>query len=286
METVRVAALQMRSGMDPARNAADFEALVREAAGKGAVYVQSPEMTGALVRDRAALEVLLKPEADDIIARKAAALAGELGIFVHVGSTAIARPDGKVANRGFVFGPDGSKLATYDKIHMFDVDLDNGESWRESATYEPGKVSTVVDLPFGRLGMAVCYDLRFPQLFRAQALEGAQILTVPAAFTRQTGEAHWHVLQRARAIENGAFVIAAAQGGVHEDGRETYGHSLIVDPWGRVLAEADHDEPAVVIADLDIAASAAARAKVPNLKNGREFRVEASGAQTQQRQAS
>ncbi len=286
METVRVAALQMRSGMDPARNAADFGALVREAAGKGAVYVQSPEMTGALVRDRTALKALLTPEADDIIVRKAAALAGELGIFVHVGSTAIARPDGKVANRGFVFGPDGAKHATYDKIHMFDVDLDNGESWRESSTYEPGTASTVVDLPFGRLGMAVCYDLRFPQLFRAQALEGAQILTVPAAFTRQTGEAHWHVLQRARAIENGAFLIAAAQGGVHEDGRETYGHSLIVDPWGRVLAEADHDEPAVVIADLEMAASAAARAKVPNLKNAREFRVEASGGAAQQRQAS
>ena len=286
METVKVAALQMRSGMDPARNAEDFEALVREAAGEGAVYVQSPEMTGALVRDRAALKALLKPEADDIIAHKAAALAGELGIFVHVGSTAIARPDGKVANRGFVFGPDGAKLATYDKIHMFDVDLDNGESWRESATYEPGTASTVVDLPFGRLGMAVCYDLRFPQLFRAQALEGAQILTVPAAFTRQTGEAHWHVLQRARAIENGAFVIAAAQVGVHEDGRETYGHSLIVDPWGRVLAEADHDEPAVVLADLDIAASAAARAKVPNLKNAREFRVEVSGGAALQRRAS
>jgi predicted amidohydrolase len=286
METVKVAALQMRSGMDPARNAEDFEALVREAAGEGAIYVQSPEMTGALVRDRAALKALLKPEADDIIAHKAAALAGELGIFVHVGSTAIARPDGKVANRGFVFGPDGAKLASYDKIHMFDVDLDNGESWRESATYEPGTASTVVDLPFGRLGMAVCYDLRFPQLFRAQALEGAHILTVPAAFTRQTGEAHWHVLQRARAIENGAFVIAAAQGGLHEDGRETYGHSLIVDPWGRVLAEADHDEPAVVIADLDMAASAAARAKVPNLKNAREFRVEASAGAAQQRQAS
>ena len=286
METVRVAALQMRSGMDPERNAADFEALVREAAGKGAVYVQSPEMTGALVRDRAALKALLRPETDDVIVRKAEALAGELGIFVHVGSTAIARPDGKVANRGFVFGPGRAKLASYDKIHMFDVDLDNGESWRESATYEPGTTSTVVDLPFGRLGMAVCYDLRFPQLFRAQALEGAQILTVPAAFTRQTGEAHWHVLQRARAIENGAFVIAAAQGGVHEDGRETFGHSLVVDPWGRVLGEADHDEPAVVIADLDIAASATARAKVPNLKNAREFSVEAAGAAAQQRKAS
>src|SRR5690606_37803038 len=193
METVRVAALQMRSGMDPARNAEDFEALVREAAGKGAVYVQSPEMTGALVRDRASLKALLKPETDDIVAQRASALAAELGIVVHVGSTAIARPEGKAANRTFIFGPDAAKLATYDKIHMFDVDLDNGESWRESATYEPGTVSTLVDLPFGRLGMAVCYDVRFPQLFRAQALAGAQILTMPAAFTRQTGEAHWHV---------------------------------------------------------------------------------------------
>ncbi len=277
MSTVKVAALQMRSGTDPERNAADFEALVRDAAGKGAVYVQSPEMTGALVRDRASLKALLKPEADDIIAHRASALAAELGITVHVGSTAIARPDGKVANRAFIFGPDGAKLATYDKIHMFDVDLDNGESWRESATYEPGVSATLVDLPFARLGMAVCYDVRFPQLFRAQALAGAQVLTMPAAFTRQTGEAHWHVLQRARAIENGAFVISAAQGGVHEDGRETYGHSLIVDPWGVVVAEADHAEPAVVLAEIDVAASAKARGKVPNLKNARDFAVDVAG---------
>ena len=277
MSIVKVAALQMRSGTNPERNAADFEALVRDAAGKGAVYVQSPEMTGALVRDRASLKALLKPEADDIIAQRASSLAAELGITVHVGSTAIARPDGKVANRAFIFGPDGAKLATYDKIHMFDVDLDNGESWRESATYEPGTAATLVDLPFGRLGMAVCYDVRFPQLFRAQALAGAQILTMPAAFTRQTGEAHWHVLQRARAIENGAFVISAAQGGVHEDGRETYGHSLIVDPWGVVVAEADHDEPGIVLAEIDLAASAKARSKVPNLKNAREFAVDVAG---------
>jgi predicted amidohydrolase len=274
MSKVTVAALQMRSGMEPARNADDFEALVREAAGKGAVYVQSPEMTGGLMRDKARLMASLKSEADDPIAHRAALLANELGIFVHVGSTPIARGDGKVANRGFIFGPDGKKIVSYDKIHMFDVDLDNGESWRESATYEAGTAATVVDLPFARLGMAVCYDVRFPQLFRAQALAGAQVLTMPAAFTRQTGEAHWHVLQRARAIENGAFVISAAQGGVHEDGRETYGHSLIVDPWGRVLAEADHSEPAVVIAEIDLAASAQARAKVPNLKNAREFAVD------------
>ena len=287
MTTAKVAALQMRSGTDPERNAADFEKLVREAAGKGAVYVQSPEMTGALVRDRAALKAMLKPQDEDLIARRAAALAAELGIVVHVGSTAIARPDGKVANRAFIFGADGGLLATYDKVHMFDVDLDNGESWRESATYEPGTKATVVDLPFARLGMAICYDVRFPQLFRAQALAGAQVLTMPAAFTRQTGEAHWHVLQRARAIENGAWVITAAQGGVHEDGRETYGHSLIVDPWGRVVAEADHAEPGVVVAEIDPAASAEARKKVPNLKNARPFEVEtASEAGDGRRKAS
>ncbi|MDF1599195.1 carbon-nitrogen hydrolase family protein [Mesorhizobium sp. YIM 152430] len=275
--TVKVAALQMRSSTSLTRNIADFEALVREAAGKGATYVQSPEMTGALVRDRDSLRAMITSDDKDALVARAGELAAELGIVVHVGSTAIARPDGKVANRAFVFGPDGARLATYDKIHMFDVDLDKGESWRESATYEPGRVSTVVDLPFGRVGLAVCYDLRFPQLFRAQALAGASVLTVPAAFTRQTGEAHWHVLIRARAIENGAFVIAAAQGGRHEDGRETYGHSLIVDPWGKVLAEADGAEPGVVLAEIDLAASAAARGKVPNLKNARDFTI-ADGA--------
>ncbi len=275
---VRVAALQMRSGMDVERNADDFERLAREAAGKGAVYVQSPEMTGALMRDRESLRKALRSDDDDLVVRRAAALAEELGIHIHLGSTAIARPDGKIANRGFLFGPDGVRLASYDKIHMFDVDLDSGESWRESATYQPGEASTVVDLPFARVGMAVCYDLRFPQLFRAQATAGAEMLTVPAAFTRQTGEAHWHILLRARAIENGAFVVAAAQGGRHEDGRETYGHSLIIDPWGKVLAEAGHDEPCVVVADLEIGRSAEARRKVPNLRNARTFEVRVAGA--------
>jgi predicted amidohydrolase len=270
---MKVAAIQMRSGVDPARNVEAMDALVREAASKGAAYVQTPEMTGALVRDRASLRAMLKPESEDPVVAHASALAGELGIHLHVGSTAIAVAGGKVANRGFLFDPRGGLLARYDKIHMFDVDLDNGESWRESATYEPGRETVVAPLGDLRIGMAVCYDLRFPQLFRAQAGAGASVLTVPAAFTRQTGEAHWHVLLRARAIENGAFVIAAAQGGLHEDGRETYGHSMIVDPWGRILAEADHAEPGVVLAEIDLAASAAARAKVPNLKNAREFTV-------------
>ncbi len=273
MSTIRVAALQMRATTDRARNIEDFDRQVREAAAAGAIYVQSPEMTGCLVRDRALLRAQIRPQADDPVSARAAKLAAELGIHIHIGSTAIALPDGKVANRAFLFGPDGSLVTNYDKIHMFDVDLDNGESWRESATYEPGRRTVVAELPFARVGLAVCYDLRFPQLFRAQAMAGAQILTVPAAFTRQTGEAHWHVLLRARAIENGAWVITAAQAGVHEDGRETYGHSMIIDPWGRIVAEAASDGPEIVLADIDVAASEQARRKVPNLKNAREFEV-------------
>jgi deaminated glutathione amidase len=265
------AAIQMRSTMDPQRNAADFEALVREAAGKGARFVQSPEMTGAMVRDPEARRKIFRKEEDDLIAAAAMRLAAELGIHLHVGSTAILRDDGKVANRALLVSPKGAVLARYDKIHMFDVDLDNGESWRESAAYEPGCEAVVTDIGMAKLGFGICYDVRFPQLFRAQALAGANVLTVPAAFTRQTGEAHWHVLLRARAIENGAFLIAAAQGGQHEDGRETFGHSMIIDPWGRVLAEADHDEPGVIVAEIDTEQSAAARRKIPNLRNARDF---------------
>jgi len=270
---LKVAAVQMCSGMDPERNVASMDRLVREAHAAGAVYVQTPEMTGALMRDKAGLRAILRPEGTDVVATKASGLARELGIHVHVGSTAILLDDGKVANRGLLFGPDGLLVTRYDKIHMFDVDLDNGESWRESATYRPGEDARVTDLPFGRMGFAICYDVRFPQLFRAEALVGAEILTLPAAFTRQTGEAHWEVLLRARAIENGAFVVAAAQAGLHEDGRETFGHSMIVDPWGRVLAQAGGTGEAVILADIDIAEVAAARQKIPNLRNAREFQV-------------
>ncbi len=267
----KAAAIQMRSGISPERNAADMERLVRDAARQGARYVQTPEMTGAMVREKEARQALFTSGDKDVTVATARRLAKELGIFLHIGSTGILRADGKVANRAFLISPRGETIATYDKIHMFDVDLDNGESWRESAAYEPGTQAVVVEVDGVKLGFAVCYDLRFPQLFRSEALVGAQILTVPAAFTRQTGEAHWHVLLRARAIENGAFVIAAAQGGRHEDGRETYGHSMIVDPWGRVLAEAANDEPGVIVAEIDPAQSQAARAKIPNLKNAREF---------------
>lgn len=286
MSTVRVAAVQMRSGISPDENAVWFESMVREAAGAGATYVQTPEMTGAMVRDKDARQALFSSQDRDIIASTAARLARELAIHLHVGSTAIKRPDGKLANRALLFGPDGGLIAIYDKIHMFDVDLDNGESWRESSAYEPGTQAVVADLPFGKLGFAICYDLRFPQLFRAEALAGAEILTVPAAFTRQTGQAHWHTLIRARAIENGAFVVAAAQGGLHQDGRETFGHSMIVDPWGRILAEADHEEPGVIVAEIDLAQAAAARQKIPNLRNAREFSTELVAASAPLRAAS
>ena len=279
MGIFKAAAVQMRSGKEPGRNAADFEALVREAAGKGATYVQTPEMTGAIVRDRDARALAFKPEEKDEIVAAAARLSAELGIFLHVGSTAILRADGKIANRALLFAPDGTLAARYDKIHMFDVDLDKGESWRESAAYEAGGEALVVDIGVAKLGFAICYDVRFPQLFRAEALAGAEVLTAPAAFTRQTGEAHWHVLQRARAIENGAFMISAAQGGLHEDGRETFGHSLIVDPWGRVIAEADNAEPGVIIAEIDTSLSSQARKKIPNLKNAREFGVASVAAE-------
>jgi Predicted amidohydrolase len=279
MSTFIAAAIQMRSTTRMAENIEAMESLMREAAALGATYVQTPEMTGALMRDREALKASLRDENSDPVTNAAARLARELAIHVHLGSTAIDAGGGRIANRGFVFAPDGTRLARYDKIHMFDVDLDGGESWRESATYQPGETARLVDIGAARLGMSICYDVRFPHLYRDLAVAGAAVLTAPAAFTRQTGEAHWHVLQRARAIENGAFMISAAQGGRHEDGRETYGHSLIVDPWGRVLAEADGDEPGIVVAEIDPAESAAARARIPNLKNRRAYEIDDGAAE-------
>ncbi|MDQ0321585.1 putative amidohydrolase [Pararhizobium capsulatum DSM 1112] len=267
----KVAAIQMCSGVDAAANAEAMDRLVREAAGHGATYIQTPEMTGAMQRDRVALRAMLKGEHDDLIVRRASALAATLGIHLHVGSTAIGLGEGKIANRGFLFGPDGSKICHYDKIHMFDVDLDNGESFRESSAYSAGDTAVMADLPFGKLGFAICYDVRFPDLFRRQAMAGAELMSVPAAFTQQTGEAHWEILLRARAIENGMFVIAAAQGGRHEDGRTTYGHSMIIDPWGKILGEAGGEGEAIVLAEIDTTVVSTTRAKIPNLKNGRAF---------------
>ncbi len=277
---VKVAAVQMRSDGDMSANITALERMVGEAAAQGAQYVQTPENTGIIQNDRALYRASLHAEQDDPVVKAAAALAKRHGIYLHIGSTPIKLDNGLIANRAFVFAPDGSKITTYDKIHMFDVDLDNGESWRESDTISAGDRAVVAELPFMKLGLAICYDIRFPQLFQAQANAGANVISAPAAFTRQTGEAHWHILQRARAIENGAFLISAAQGGLHNGNRQTYGHSIIVSPWGKVLAEADHDDPAVIYAEIDVADSTAARNKIPNLKNAREFKLETIGGGT------
>jgi deaminated glutathione amidase len=278
---LRVAAIQMRSGLTPEANLAPLEALVREAAATGATYIQTPEMTGAIQSDRAALDQVIKTADQDVIVRLTKKLAAELNVTIHIGSTPVLAGDGRKANRALVVGPNGAIIATYDKIHMFDVDLPNGESWRESAAYAPGSnaVLTEIATPNGNalVGLGICYDLRFAGLFYTYAKGGAEILTIPAAFTKQTGEAHWHVLLRARAIETGSFVIAAAQGGTHDDGRQTFGHSLIIDPWGRILAEKNDAEPGVIFADLDLAMVAETRGRIPNLSNGRPFTLKKLG---------
>ena len=275
MTTFTAACVQMRSSRSVAANIAQAEKLIRQAAAAGAVYVQTPEMTNILERSRADLMEKITLEEKDPTLARFRELAAELGIHLHAGSLAILLPDGQVANRGFLIAPDGAVVARYDKIHMFDVDLPNGESWRESATYRPGEASMVAALPWLKMGMAVCYDVRFPAIFRTQARAGATLLTMPAAFTRQTGAAHWHVLQRARAIENGAFVVSAAQGGLHEDGRETYGHSLIIGPWGDVIAELPHDEPGIVLARIDPEEAVKARQRIPAIANERDFALSA-----------
>lgn len=261
----RAACVQMRSGIDRAGNIAAAVALIDEAAQKGAHFIVTPEMTNAIDKNAERLTASL-PEGEDIDEVKAfAAAASENGVWLLIGSMAINRGDGRLANRSFLFGPDGEIAARYDKIHMFDVDLENGESWRESRVYHPGREAVVVETPLARFGLSICYDVRFPHLYRAMARAGAEVFCVPAAFTRQTGRAHWKTLLTARAIECGAFVIAAAQGGVHEDGRETFGHSLIVSPWGDILTEARGDEPGVILAEIDPSRVARARRQIPSL---------------------
>jgi len=271
MAELIAACVQMRSSRDVSENLEAAEAYIREAAAEGAAYVQTPEMTNLLVRSREELFDKIVPETEDVFVQAFTSLAKELNIHLHAGSLAIRVGADKAVNRGYLFGPQGAVLGRYDKIHMFDVDLPNGESWRESATYAPGDRAVLLDLPIAALGVGICYDVRFPSLFRELALAGAHIMTAPAAFTRQTGKAHWHVLQRARAIENGAFVISAAQGGLHDDGRETFGHSVIIDPWGRICAERANDEPGIVSATIDLNLVEKARKSIPNLANIRPF---------------
>jgi len=268
----RVGLIQMRSGRSPQANTDAAAKLIGEAKNRGAEYVLTPEMTNIMETGRERFFASIVPEEQDAALTTFRELARTLGIFVHVGSLAIKVSADKAANRSFLIDRHGEVVARYDKIHMFDVDLASGESYRESRNYRAGELAVLADLPWGRLGLTICYDLRFPALYRALAEAGASFLSIPSAFTKQTGEAHWHVLLRARAIENGCFVFAAAQGGTHENGRETFGHSLAIDPWGRVLAEGGV-EPAVVLADVDLAAIAGARARIPSLQHGRRFEI-------------
>ena len=266
------AMVQMRTGLLPEPSLEQGIKLVREAVAQGAEYVLTPEVSNMMQLNRTALFELLKSEEDDASLDAYRALAKELKIHLHIGSLALRFSEDKAVNRSFLIGPEGNVLASYDKIHMFDIDLPGGESYRESSNYQPGETAVISDLPWGRIGLSICYDVRFPSLYRALAESGAAFLTVPSAFTKKTGEAHWHTLLRARAIENGCFVFAAAQCGLHENKRETFGHSLIIDPWGEVLAEGGV-EPGVFLAKIDPSRVETSRNAVPSLQHGRRFSV-------------
>jgi len=272
---LKIALIQTRTPATHAAALAHVAPLVRQAAADGARLIATPECTNVVQRNRALLLPALRPLDEDEVVLGLRALAAELGVEILIGS-ALVRRDGDrdgsgAANRAVLVRADGSVAATYDKIHMFDVDLPTGESARESHAYTPGDRAVLADSAVGRLGLTICYDMRFPHLYRALAKAGAEVMMVPAAFTRPTGEAHWEVLLRARAIETGSFVLAPAQGGFHEDGRGTWGHSLAIAPWGEVIGRLDHDAPGILMADLDLALVAGARAAIPALANDREF---------------
>ena len=271
--TLRAALIQLRTPDTQEAAWAQVEPLVRRAAGEGARLIATPEATNLLQKDRTRLFEQLQPADADPVVTGLQALARELGVWVLVGSALVLRPgdDGRAANRSLLIGDDGRIRATYDKLHMFVADLPTGESPRESDSYAPGETAVVADTPWGKLGLSICYDVRFPGLYRRLTHAGAALLSVPAAFTRPTGEAHWEVLLRARAIENGAFVLAPAQGGQHADRRRTWGRSMVVDPWGVVIAQDFGDEPGVILADLDLGAVERARRAIPALQHEREF---------------
>jgi predicted amidohydrolase len=272
----RAALVQMCSGRNVDRNVADATALIRQAAAGGAAYIQTPEVTTLMELETARLFAAVEPEEGNRALAQFRQLASELGVWLHIGSMAVKVAADKIANRSYLLGPDGTIAAHYDKIHMFDVDLPGGESYRESKNYAPGTRAVVAETPWGGLGFSICYDLRFPYLYRALAHAGARFIAIPAAFTKVTGEAHWHTLIRARAIETQCFVFAAAQGGRHEHGRDTFGHSLIVSPWGQILAEAGV-EPTVIYADIEVQAIADARQRLPSLRHDRVVEVERAG---------
>ena len=268
---MKLALVQMRSGIDRDRNLDDAEAMIREAAASGARLIVTPEVTHLVQKDSEALkQVLLSPEDDPALIRFSD-LADALGIDLVIGSLALAGADGRAVNRQHVFGPDGALKARYDKIHMFDVQLGGGETYSESANFAPGAHAVLTAVEGAKLGLSICYDVRFAYLYRRLAQAGAELITVPSAFTRPTGRAHWEVLLRARAIETGSFILAPAQGGLHEDGRKTWGHSMVVGPWGDVIAALDHDEPGLLYADIEVGDVAKARARIPALQGDREF---------------
>ncbi len=266
----KAALIQMRSSRDMAVNLADASTLIKQASSQGAEFISTPEMTNIFESDRERLKAVAMKEAEDPSVHGFSELAAKLKKWLHIGSMALKGDDDKLVNRTMLFGPDGKCVARYDKIHLFDVDLPNGDKYRESETFTAGTQAVKVNLPFCTLGLSICYDMRFPSLYHMLAKAGANVLVVPAAFTVPTGKAHWHVLLRARAIETGSFVIAAAQGGKHDSGRETFGHSKVVNPWGQVIAEAGAD-PEYLLFEIDPAESAAARARIPALVHAREF---------------
>lgn len=271
MSTLKLALCQMRSGVEPARNIDDAEAMIREAAGQGARLIATPETTHLMQRDGAKLfETLCTPQEEPALVRFSD-LADALNVTLVIGSLALKGPDGRAVNRQHVFGPDGALMATYDKIHMFDVAIGAGEHYRESDNYAPGGDAVTVEAAGTTLGLSICYDVRFAYLYRTLAKAGASVITVPSAFTKPTGRAHWEVLLRARAIETGSFILAPAQGGVHEDGRKTHGHSMVIGPWGEVIACKGDDSPGLVFADIDPGEAESARSRVPALSGDREF---------------
>ena len=274
MTTLRVALIQTRTPATPDAALAHLRPLLDEAANGGAELILTPEASNFMEKRPDRKAAILVDAEDDVVVQSVRAFARERGVWVLLGSAMVRSgdpSDPRAANQSMLINDRGEVESTYDKLHVFDVDLPNGDRYRESAGVRPGDRAVVAETPWGRLGLTVCYDLRFPHLFRALAQTGADIITVPAAFTRPTGEAHWETLLRARAIETGAFVLAPAQGGDHEDGRATWGRSMAVDPWGRVIAVLDHDEPGVLFADLDLDAVIKARAAIPALTHDRAF---------------
>ena len=268
---MHIACIQMTSAQDPADNLPVIEARLRKAAAAGATLIALPETCVFMERGRKAMQARLTAQQDNSDLKQIATLTAELGVHVLIGSMVLASEDTERAvNRSLLLGPDGTVAASYDKIHMFDVTLANGETHAESASYQPGERLAVADIGEAKLGLSICYDVRFPTLYRRLAEAGADIISVPSAFTRPTGKAHWHILLRARAIETGCFIIAPAQVGAHENGRETYGHSLIIDPWGQVLAEAG-DADDMIMAEIDVSLAEKARAQIPALTHGRAF---------------